>query len=169
MTGSSRPANHKGIPMGKNIASTFLMLLGVTTLACACNTHAPAPSLTWLPASDDPAGVSTTLDATTARDDAIAPGGAAAVASYTPELIAVNSSSAVASEGTNNQVSAAQPLVPVRPVPVAPAAQNKGHYETVYAGFRGRRSYQVWVSNQPQTSQPVRYYSVGRGGCANCR
>jgi len=47
-----------------------------------------------------------------------------------------------------------------KPVPVVKASAPTGRWVTQYAGFRGRRSYQVWVPDQPAAS-------CANGSCAN--
>jgi hypothetical protein len=67
---------------------------------------------------------------------------------------------ALVEEPKFTQPSPAAPKPAAKPQPVAKVAPT-GHYETVYAGFRGRRSYQVWV---PHTAGAA----CSSGGCASC-
>lgn len=62
-------------------------------------------------------------------------------------------------------------IVPVAKVAAKKQAAPTGHWETVSAGFRGRRSYQVWVADtpSPQASPSCANGSCSvSGGCASC-
>lgn len=56
-------------------------------------------------------------------------------------------------------------IVPISHKVAAKQSAPSGHYETVSAGIRGRRSYQVWVADTP--SAPAAPASCANGSCAN--
>lgn len=76
-----------------------------------------------------------------------------------------------------------QQIKPVSTVAKKAAPAATGHWETRYAGFRGRRSYSVWVPDNPTGATSANGscssgacangslpgYFYGSGGCRSCR
>jgi len=104
-----------------------------------------------------------------------------------PDLVSI-ANGAIKSEQVQHRFTSPNEPPPGLIVPVASTVKkimtvqpaSTGHWETRYAGIRGRRSYQVWVSHQPLTassectsgacstgygSAPMRY----GGACRSCR